>query len=60
MACGSLRKKGLLEDGSVRAAWDGPADLSYSACPRLCGLFVFCGPSFKTLSTTLSAWGYPV
>lgn len=60
VAWSSQREKGLLEFGTARAARLGPAGLSFSACHHLCRLFVLRGPSFKILSRTLSAWGYPV
>ena len=60
VACSSQREKGLFEFGTARAARRGSAGPSFSACHCLCRLFVLYGPSFKILSRTLSAWGYPM
>uniref|UniRef100_A0ABI7XBS7 Transforming growth factor alpha n=1 Tax=Felis catus TaxID=9685 RepID=A0ABI7XBS7_FELCA len=52
---------GRLRQPEEERTSSGRADRpSYSACNHLCSLFVFCGPSFETLSRTLSAWGYLV
>lgn len=52
---------GRLRQPEEERTSSGRADRpSYSACNHLCSLFVFCGPSFETLSGTLSAWGYLV
>lgn len=57
--CGSLMKKGLLQDGQQGVP--GTCRQTSLLCWRApVQTFVFCGPSFKTLSGTLSAWGYSV